>query len=362
MNKTGNSYSPVSGDFSPFGLTAWTYGIWDGTEHYNDTVAVFWPGMFSCARESRELFGDILPPDIPAIYVNHRGHGHPDDYSEGIISFPGMLEDIRMVSEFVRQIGFRKHVQVYYSVSCPPGFVDLVKYAHLDLPKQDMTIFISPPDDFYKYVPRPFKIGSFLARNGWIPGIIPNTYCEEIKKYAGENFVQIDPNDLRMRYMRIGDNPKGILCELRGFPYISRTYAGAGNELEGEHTMVVYGGDELTIPVQDILNFTETLRRRGADVEEVCMRDSGHWVTAEGNPKDVRILKIDVDEKKVADLRKPVYDCLDEKRILKPCGEQDLITTENDIKVYSALLEAKPYSFDIKRDPEGEGTLLCISR
>ncbi len=347
----------------PEGLSAWTYGIFDVPEVYNDMVAVVWSGIFSCAMESRKLFGGILPPGMPAIYPNHRGHGCPDDCSDNIISYPGIIEDIRTVSDFASGIGFTKILNVYFSVSCPPGFADMIESVNNGHPRKDATIFISPPDKFYRYVPFAFRVGSGIARNGkWTPKFISSAYREAVKRFVRKNFHQMDDGVTRMRYMDIEKDMEGILRGLNGFPYISETYADAGDELRGRSIMVAYGDKELTIPVPHILNFAETLRRKGADVKEVCCKGSGHWVTAKGNPKDVRILDIDADMEKVNFLSNAVYGLLNEWGILKPCAEEDLMTIGERVKYCSGLLEAEPDGFYTKRNLEGDGTLVRIPR
>ncbi|MBW1839663.1 MAG: hypothetical protein JRI49_06970, partial [Deltaproteobacteria bacterium] len=68
-------------------MTARTYNIWENmfeNEPIMDTVGVVWSGLFSCAMESKEMLGGILPSDMPLIFPNHRGHGYPEDFSDGV--------------------------------------------------------------------------------------------------------------------------------------------------------------------------------------------------------------------------------------------------------------------------------------
>jgi hypothetical protein len=359
---------------NPFkGLTARSCGIfgnYDETytfqETYNDGIAVIWSGLLQNGLEAKELFGRILPPGMPVIYPTHRGHGTPDEYSDGIISFPGIREDIQKVLYLTGKMGFRKRIKVYNSISCPAGLAELIESANYDdsvknkIPRQDATIFISPPDHVRDYLPRSIRKGCDIARSKIIPRWFANLYYASLVAVARKMFEQMGDGVTRTRYMDIQHDTEKILLGLDSFPRISELYAGHGNELEGDSILVIYGLHDGIIPQEDFHKFIETLKRRGADVKVVPM-NSGHRVTAPNGSADPRSLDVEVDEGKVTDLNGIVSRWLYENSIFKPCGEEDLMDMTKSAEKYSDISKAEFYISYPKRYPEDDGLTLRIT-
>jgi len=340
-------------------MTARTYNIWENmfeNEPIMDTVGVVWSGLFSCAMESKEMLGGILPSDMPLIFPNHRGHGYPEDFSDGVISFDGVIEDIKTVSDFTREMRYRKLLHIFNSVSCPPGFVYLIN-SESEIIKQDASVFISPPDNVYKHMPLPFKLGSFATRNDYVPNFVANGCLKLLRYVATHRHEQID-DDARMRFMNIKYNPAGILSGLKGFPHISEKYKEIDNRLKQHPTMVIYGTNDEIVPQEDILNFIRTLKRAGADVAEIPIY-SGHRITGVDSDNPTQIAAR-VDENKIDILSGDVYEWFDKNNILEPPEKEDLISMEEQIERYSNS-KTKPYCFFPEGCTEG-GALLRITR